>query len=158
MARARVTIYRLTPEQIFSKFKLKPLGLVKVFLNINAFADSQKVKGEEPYKDSEIDYIAVYCPANDSLYGIPAQNHLGQGWLRLEPVKNWQSKLICWASDYSWEKHLEELKDKYARQDLNLRLPAPEAGTLSTELRAQRRNYGINQSEAQTIKSLSPKS
>lgn len=89
-----------------------------------------------PYKEGEVDFVVVYCPANDSFYGISAKNHLGQGWLRLEPAKNGQNKLIRWASDFSWEKHLTELKNECARQDLNLRLPASEAGTLSAELRA----------------------
>jgi hypothetical protein len=137
------------------KIQVKTAWISKGVLKYKCLRRQPKSERRRPYKDGEVDYIAVYCPANDSLYGIPARNHLGLGWLRLEPVKNGQSKLIRWAADYSWEKHLEELKDKYARQDLNLRLPAPEAGTLSTELRAQRRNYGINQSEAQPIK-ISP--
>lgn len=75
------------------------------------------------------------------MYGIPVKGHPNQGWLRLEPVKNGQSKLIRWASDFIWEKHLEELKNKYARQESNLRPIAPEAIALSTELRARKKHY-----------------
>lgn len=139
------------------KIQVKTAWISKGVIKYKCLRRQPKSEIRRPYKNGEVDYIAVYCPANDSLYGIPAENHLGLGWLRLEPVKNGQAKHIRRASDYSWEKHLEELKEKYARQDLNLRLPAPEAGTLSTELRAQRRNYGINQSEAQPIKLSPPK-
>ena len=89
------------------------------------------------FKQGEIDYFAVYCPAKDSLYGISAENHLSHGWLRLEPAKNGQEKFIRWASEFSWQKHLEELKSECARQELNLRPIASEAIALSTELRAR---------------------
>ena len=89
------------------------------------------------YENGEVDYFAVYCPKTKTLYGVPAENHGVEGHLRLTPTKNGQSKNIKWALDYSWERHIEELKNKCARQDSNLRLPASETGTLSTELRAQ---------------------
>lgn len=140
------------------KIQVKTAWLSKGVLKYKCLRRQPKNEARRPYKKGEVDYIAVYCPANDSLYGIPAENHLGLGWLRLEPVKNGQSKLIRWASDYLWEKHLEELKNKYARQDLNLRPFGSEPNTLSTELRAQRRNYGINQSDAQPPEINSPES
>ena len=102
-----------------------------------------------PYKESEVDYFAVYCPTIDALYGIPAKNHSNHGWLRLDPVKNGQSKLIRWASAFTWEKHLEELKNEYARQELNLRPFGSEPNALSTELRARKKNYGINKIDSQ---------
>ena len=89
------------------------------------------------YEKGEVDYFAVHCPSNDTLFGIPAANHLGLGWLRLEPTQNGQSKFVKWASAYTWENHIEKLKCECARQELNLRLPASEAGTLSAELRAR---------------------
>lgn len=104
-----------------------------------------------PYKIGEVDYLAVYCSANNSLYGIPIKNHPTGGWLRIEPVKNGQSKNIRWASDYSWEKHIEELKNEYARQELNLRPFGSEPNTLSPELRAQKKNYGIIKIDSQQI-------
>lgn len=102
-----------------------------------------------PYIHGEIDYLAVYCPTLERLYGIPAENHLSQGWMRIEPPKNNQTKLIRWAADFTWEKHLTELKKECARQDLNLRPPASEADTLSTELRAREKDYRTNKSAAQ---------
>lgn len=101
------------------------------------------------YKEGKVDYFAVYCPTNNMLYGISAKNQLGQGWLRLTPTKNNQSKSIKWASDYSWERHIDELKGECARQDLNLRPSTSEADTLSTELRARKTNYRINKIGAQ---------
>lgn len=94
-------------------------------------------KMRRPFKDGEIDYFAVYYPANDSLYGVPAENHSSHGWLRLELAKNGQGRFIRWASDFAWENHLEELRNKCARQGSNLRPIASEAITLSTELRAR---------------------
>lgn len=140
------------------KIQVKTGWISKSVLKYKCLRRQPKSETRRPYKKGEVDYIAVYCPANDSLYGIPAENHLGLGWLRLEPAQNGQSKLIRWASDYLWEKHLEKLKNEYARQDLNLRPFGSEPNTLSTELRAQRRNYGINQSEAQPPEINSPES
>jgi hypothetical protein len=88
------------------------------------------------YERGEVDYFAVYCPETKSLYAVPAENHGTQGRLRITPVKNGQAKFVRWAADYSWESHLRELRSKCARHDSNVRPPAPEAGALSTELRA----------------------
>ena len=132
------------------KIQVKTAWINKGVVTYTCLRRQPKSKIRRPYKNGEIDYLVVYCPSNDSLYGLPASNHLGKGWLRLEPVKNGQTKRIRWASDYTWEKHLEELKTKCARQDLNLRLPASEAGTLSAELRARKKNYGILKTDSQT--------
>ena len=63
-----------------------------------------------PYKNDEVDYFAAYCPATGAIYVTPAENHGVEGRLRLDPVKNGQAKLVKWALDYSWERHIEELK------------------------------------------------
>ena len=111
-----------------------------------------KIEKRIPYKLGEIDYLAIYCPANNSLYGIHIKNHPTGGWLRLEPVKNGQSKKIRWASDYTWEKHIAELKIEYARQELNLRPFGSEPNALSTELRARKKkNYRINDLDSQQM-------
>ena len=91
-----------------------------------------------PYKNGEVDYFAAYCPATASIYVMPAENHGVEGRLRLNPVKNGQTKLVKWAADYAWERHIEELK-KCAWQESNLRPPVPETGALSTELQARER-------------------
>ena len=127
----------LIPGHIFLRFRSKLLGLVRGFLDTNAFADSRAANKRIAYLNNEIDFFAVYCPSNNLLYGIPVSNHPSGGWLRLEPTKNKQTKLIRLASDYTWEKHLEELKGKYARQELNLRPFGSEPNTLSPELRAR---------------------
>ena len=104
------------------------------------------------YREYEIDFLAVYCPANNSLYGIPIKNHPVTGWLRFEPVRNGQAKKIRWAADYVWEKHIAELKTEYARQELNLRPFGSEPNALSTELRARKKkNYRTNKIDSQQI-------
>ncbi len=62
------------------------------------------------YEVGEIDYFAIYCPQTNSLFAIPAEGHGKAGVLRVTPAKNNQKKLIRWAEDYSWEKHIEELQ------------------------------------------------
>ena len=64
------------------------------------------------YNNGEIDYFAVYCPQTNSLFAVPAEGHGKAGMLRIEPTKNNQKKMIRWAKDYSWERHVEKLKDK----------------------------------------------
>jgi hypothetical protein len=102
-------------------------------------------------KAGEVDYLAIYCPSNNSLYGISIKNHPTGGWLRLEPVKNGQSKHIRWAADYTWEKHIKDLKVEYARQELNLRPFGSEPNALSPELRARKQNYRTNKIDSQQI-------
>ncbi len=91
-----------------------------------------------PYKDGEADYFVAYCPGNGTLYAVPAERHGVEGRLRLDAVKNGQAKFVRWAADYTWERHLEELRSKYAWQESNLRPPVPETGALSTELQARK--------------------
>jgi hypothetical protein len=74
---------------------------------------------------------------------VPVENHGVQGRLRLNSVKNGQMKLIRWAVDFRWERHIAELRKECAWQDSNLRPPAPEAGALSAELQAREEDYGI---------------
>lgn len=91
------------------------------------------------YKTEEVDYFVAYCPMNETLYAVPAENHGVEGRLRPNPVKNGQAKFIKWAVDYTWERHIKELKNWYAWQGSNLRPPVPETGALSTELQARTR-------------------
>lgn len=97
-----------------------------------------------PYKNGEVDYFAVYCPKTGNLYAVPAENHGGQGRLRLADARNGQAKLVRRAEDFTWEKHIKDLRDQCARQDSNLRPPAPEAGALSAELRAREKDCRIS--------------
>lgn len=139
-----------TGSNIF-KIQVKTAWLNKGVLKYKSLRRQPKSETRIPYKDNEADYLAVYCPAKNTLYGISSRNHPTGGWLRLEPVKNGQSKNTRWASDYSWEKHIEELKKEYARQELNLRPFGSEPNTLSPELRAQKKNYGIIKIDSQQI-------
>ncbi|MGB9181462.1 MAG: group I intron-associated PD-(D/E)XK endonuclease, partial [Pyrinomonadaceae bacterium] len=76
-----------------------------------------------PYEIGEVDYFAVYCPANKTLYAVPSENHGTHGRLRINPVKNGQAKFIRWAVDFTWERHVEEVRNKCAWQESNLRPP-----------------------------------
>lgn len=132
-----------TGSNIF-KIQVKTAWISKGVLKYKSLHRQPKSETRVRYNESEIDYLAIYCPAADLLYGIHIKNHPTGGWLRLEPTKNGQSKLIRWASDFVWEKHIEELKNEYARQELNLRPFGSEPNALSTELRARKKNYAIN--------------
>lgn len=97
-----------------------------------------------PYKTGEVDYFIAYCPANGNIYAVPAEKHGCEGRLRLDPVKNGQAKLVRWAADYTWDRHVMDLKNWYAWQESNLRPPVPETGALSTELQARGVDSRIN--------------
>lgn len=131
------------------KIQVKTAWISKGVLKYKCQRRQPKSEARRLYTENEVDFLAVYCPVNDSLYGIPIENHPGIGWLRISPVKNGQSKRIRWASDYAWEKHIAELKVEYARQELNLRPFGSEPNALSTELRARKKNYGINPTDSQ---------
>src|SRR5205085_953763 len=88
------------------------------------------------YRRGEVDYFVAYCPNTKALYAVPAENHGVEGRLRIDPVRNGQVKHVRWAEDYTWVKHVEELRNKCAWQELNLRPPVPETGALSAELQA----------------------
>ncbi|MDT4954361.1 MAG: hypothetical protein QOJ02_2499 [Acidobacteriota bacterium] len=90
-----------------------------------------------PYKKGEADYFVAYCPSNETIYAVPAEKHGVEGRLRLNPVRNGQVKLVRWAIDYTWDNHIQELRNWYAWQGSNLRPPVPETGALSTELQAR---------------------
>jgi hypothetical protein len=66
--------------------------------------------GRRAYEVGEIDYFAIYCPQTNSLFALPAEGHGIAGVLRITPTKNNQKKLIRWAKDYSWDRHIEELQ------------------------------------------------
>lgn len=102
-----------------------------------------------PYRNGEVDYFAAYCPANEIIYVVPAEKHGVQGRLRLDPVRNGQAKLVRWATDYTWERHIEEIRSWCAWQGSNLRPPAPEAGALSTELQAHGSHSCIDVNQSQ---------
>jgi hypothetical protein len=63
-----------------------------------------------PYRADEVDYVVAYCPNGGKLYAVPGAGHLTAGRLRIDPAKNCQEKLVRWAKDYTWERHVEELK------------------------------------------------
>jgi hypothetical protein len=134
------------------KIQVKTAWISKGVLKYKCLRRRPKSETRRLYKESEVDFLAVYSPANDELYGIPIKNHPNNvGWLRIAPVRNGQAKKIRWASDYTWEKHIAELKNEYARQELNLRPFGSEPNALSTELRARKKHYGINSPDSQQI-------
>ena len=49
----------------------------------------------------EVDYFAVYCPANNGVYFIPIDEVPGAaGSLRISPTENNQAVRVRWAHDY----------------------------------------------------------
>jgi hypothetical protein len=53
----------------------------------------------------EVEYFAVYCPANRGVYVVPCDDATpGHFTLRLTPTSNGQSKGIRWAADYEIER------------------------------------------------------
>jgi PD-(D/E)XK endonuclease len=62
------------------------------------------------YEKGEVDYFAIYCPPLNEIYGMSFEATKLSAWLRIEPTINKQKKLIRWAKDYSWKKHIAELK------------------------------------------------
>ncbi len=67
-------------------------------------------KGMRGYYPDEVDYFAVYYPPSGQIFVIPCVLQSGDGCLRLIPALNSQTKKIRWASDFTWEKHLAELR------------------------------------------------
>jgi PD-(D/E)XK endonuclease len=80
------------------------------------FRGNRRVREALPYKarayaENEVDFFAVYYPLLDSIYAVPRDACAGGfGCLRLDPVLNGQQKLIRWAADYTWEKHIADLR------------------------------------------------
>lgn len=62
------------------------------------------------YREGEVDFFAIYFPVTNSIYVVPLAEAGRYGRLRVAPVMNGQQKLIRWASDFSWEKHIEQLR------------------------------------------------
>jgi hypothetical protein len=88
------------------------------------FRGNRRVREAAPYKartytEDEVDFFAVYYPPADSIYVVP-RSFFGRGFgcLRLEPVLNGQQKLIRWARDYIWEKHITELRAESLSADI----------------------------------------
>jgi hypothetical protein len=72
--------------------------------------------GMRGYRVDEVDFFTIYFPPTGSVYAVPSKVVTGDTTLRLDPVLNGQQKLIRWATDYNWEKHIEQL----CKQDSDL--------------------------------------
>ena len=84
------------------------------------------------YEKGEVDYFAIYCPKLNELYGMSFEAARGSASLRIEATLNKQKKYIRWAKDYSWEKHLAELKGEWRGRDLNSRPTGYESVALTS--------------------------
>ena len=84
------------------------------------------------YEKGEVDYFAIYCPQLNELYGISFEAANMSASLRIEPTGNKQEKYIRWAKDYSWEKHIMELKSEWRGRDLNSRPTGYESVALTS--------------------------
>jgi hypothetical protein len=55
--------------------------------------------------DGEIEYFAVYCPANRSVYVVPCDEATPRQFtLRIVPTSNGQEARVRWAADYEIER------------------------------------------------------
>jgi hypothetical protein len=61
------------------------------------------------YEENEADYFVIYCPELERVYAMKSRQGIF-GKLRVEPTGNNQQMYVRWADDYSFEKHVEELK------------------------------------------------
>jgi hypothetical protein len=66
--------------------------------------------GMRRYEVGEVDFFAVHFPVTGSIYVVPFEVMGAYGRLRVTPVLNGQRKFIRWAADFTWEKHLEQLR------------------------------------------------
>ena len=66
--------------------------------------------GMRRYQVGEVDFFAVYYPLDGRIYVVPFEVMGTYGRLRVEPVMNGQRKFIRWAADFTWEKHVEQLR------------------------------------------------
>lgn len=64
------------------------------------------------YREGEADVFAVWCPANEQIYAVPARCLLNtiEGRLRIVETQNCQQKKVRWARDFTWQQHVEHLK------------------------------------------------
>jgi hypothetical protein len=80
-----------------------------LFKGLRRIRDS-KCNGMRRYKVGEVDFFAAHFPPTGSLYVVPFEVMRSYGFLRLTPTLNGQRKLIRWATAFTWEKHLEQLR------------------------------------------------
>jgi len=65
------------------------------------------------YREGEIEVFAVWCPENQQLFAVPAMHPFTvEGRLRIQETKNFQEKKIKWAREFSWEQHINQLRDE----------------------------------------------
>ena len=84
------------------------------------------------YEEGEVDYFAIYCPQLNELYGMSVANAKVTASLRIEPTGNKQEQYIRWARNYSWEKHIAELKGKWRERESNPRPTGYESVALTS--------------------------
>ncbi|HJQ71680.1 MAG TPA: group I intron-associated PD-(D/E)XK endonuclease [Blastocatellia bacterium] len=80
-----------------------------------------RYSGMRRYRADEVDFFAVYDPKTDDIYVVPPTAMGVDGCLRLEPVLNGQQKLIRWARDFTWEKHVTGLQSELFSADYDNR-------------------------------------
>ena len=72
------------------------------------------------YKEGEVDVFAIWCPANQQLYVVPAEHSLtAEVRLRIVDAQNFQEKKIKWAKNYTWDMHVASLRaEKHSTKKL----------------------------------------
>lgn len=84
--------------------------------------------GMRQYREDEVDFFAIYFPKTGSIYVVPFAEAGGYGRLRIAPVMNGQQKLIRWATDFTWERHLESLEaERLSNEEMRASISHEEA-------------------------------
>ena len=70
-------------------------------IKFNACSSNWFNKTRKRYTRKDIDYFAVYCEYTEKIYLVPVEDiNSTDGFLRIEPTANNQTKGIRWAKDY----------------------------------------------------------
>ena len=84
-----------------SRIQVKTAREIKGVVRFKCFSSHTHRGGVSTRRyTGEVEYFGVYCPQNERCYLIPSQDLAVEGFLRLAPTKNGQSKRIRWAGAY----------------------------------------------------------
>jgi hypothetical protein len=87
----------------FMRIQCKTGRLRQGAIRFSAQSIQSNTKGSRiRHYSGEVDLFAVYCPDNDQVYLIPAQDVPSTGmYLRVDKPRNKQRKRVRWAQDYA---------------------------------------------------------
>jgi hypothetical protein len=85
----------------FFRLQCKAGRYINGVIKFNACSSNWFNKTRKRYTREDIDYFAVYCEYTGKIYLVPVED-VGstEGFLRVEPTVNNQTKGVRWAKDY----------------------------------------------------------